>query len=297
MPEHYTALIEDLMIDVQRADSIESSFSKIGLAGLIEAREAQVFKEFEGRGRPNPNLLNAADDVWLRSILSHQDKAIRLRMAMCLGLGAEGTPLEAAMQRLEASPDPDVMVDEMRYGYNEGMRRRLSLKPEPGPKGEEDESASVKARIRKCGTEIVDLMLKDAVLDLDRKAFLRHINTLILLEEAALLCGSQASFEAKELRKLAIDYALMRLLSGFDRLGSAGVDEITSVMRLTGRAARLSNPVSDALDRVQKYAAQISKDPDALDAARAAGRPLPANPSDLKAAARQCRLFRDRERA
>ena len=89
----------------------------------------------------------------------------------------------------------------------------------------------------------------------------------------------------------------MRLLSGFDRLGSAGVDEITSVMRLTGRAARLSNPVSDALDRVQKYAAQISKDPDALDAARAAGRPLPANPSDLKAAARQCRLFRDRERA
>ena len=140
MPEHYTALIEDLMIDVQRADSIESSFSKIGLAGLIEAREAQVFKEFEGRGRPNPNLLNAADDVWLRSILSHQDKAIRLRMAMCLGLGAEGTPLEAAMQRLEASPDPDVMVDEMRYGYNEGMRRRLSLKPEPGPKGEEDDS-------------------------------------------------------------------------------------------------------------------------------------------------------------
>jgi len=140
-------------------------------------------------------------------------------------------------------------------------------------------------------------MLKDALLEDDRKAYLRHINTLILLEEAALLCGSQASFEAKELRKLAMDYALMRLLSGFDRLTSAGIDEITAVLRLTGRAARLSNPVSDALDRVQKYAAQISKDPDVLDAARAAGRPLPANPSDLKAAARQCRLFRDRERA
>jgi len=297
MAEQYTDLIDDLMIDVQGSESIESSFSKIGLAGLIEAREAHVYKGFEGRGRPNPNLLNAADDSWLKSILSHQDKAIRLRLAMCLGLGAEGTPLEAAMQRLEASPDPDVMVDEMRYGLNEGMRRRLSLKPEPGPKGEEDECSSVTARIRRCSTEIVDLMLKDALLEDDRKAYLRHINTLILLEEAALLCGSQASFEAKELRKLAMDYALMRLLSGFDRLTSAGIDEITAVLRLTGRAARLSNPVSDALDRVQKYAAQISKDPDVLDAARAAGRPLPANPSDLKAAARQCRLFRDRERA
>jgi hypothetical protein len=296
MPQRYSQLIEGLMVDIQSEEGVEGCFAKVGLAGLIVAREVRVFSTFEGRGRPDPKLLNAADDAWLRATLSHDDKNVRLRLAMCLGIGAEGTPLEDAMQRLEASPDPDVMVDEMRFGFNEGMRRRLSLRPDAGVTDNDKAGITIKSKIRTCSTALVDLILKDAHLGLDRKAYLRHINAVILLEEAALLCGSQGSYETKELRKLAMDYALMRLLAGFDRLSGASVDEITAVMRLTGQAVRLSNPLSDALDRVQKYAAQISKDPDALDAARAADRPLSAKPSDLKAAARQCRLFRDRER-
>ncbi len=295
MRNTYLSLIEGLMVEVVERGAIEDCFSKIGVAALIEAREQYVFADFTGRGAPDPKRIRSADDAWLKAMLSHEDEAIRLRLALCLGIGAEGTPLEVSMKRLEVKADPDVLVSEMRYGFNEGMRRRMSFS-EPLPSTDEADRRSIQSKINTCEDSLVDLLLKDALKGIDRKSYMRHINTLILLEEAALLCGAMGDFEEKPLRKLAMDYALMRLLSGLERLDGADIDGITSIMRITGQAARLNNPLSDALDRVQKYAAQAAKDPDMLDAARAAGRPLPQKVSDLLAVARQCRLFRDRER-
>jgi len=291
----YIGLIEALIDEIAELPSIEECFGKIGVAALVEARERDVFNNFKGRGQPNAGLLHAADDTWLKHILTHSRQDISLRLAICLGLKATGTPLEAALSRLEGSEPSTQQFKEMRTGINEGLRRSMSF-GEPSRNPDCTERKYARSKITACATDIVDLILDDARSGIERKSYLRHINALILLEEAALICGAMGDFEDKELRKLAMDYALMRLLTGIDRLKGGSVETVTNILRLTGHAARLSNPLSDALDRVQKYAARISKDPDNLAAARAADRPMPDNPTDLQAAARQCRLFRDRER-
>ena len=291
----YIKLIEALMIKVAPLSSVESCFSKLGLAAVVEARERDVFAGFKGRGQPNAGLLRAADDAWLKHILAQPPQDIALKLAIGLGLKASGTPLEAALSRLEASDPSAKEFKEMRTGINEGLRRSMAF-GDTARNIDDAERKSIRRQITDCATRIVDLILDDVRSGIERKTYLRHLNALILLEEAGLICGTSDDFEEKPLRKLAMDYALMRLFTGIDRLEGGSVETITNILRLTGHAARLSNPLSDALDRVQKYAAQVSKDPDQLEAAHAAGRPLPANTTDLQAAARQCRLFRDRER-
>jgi hypothetical protein len=282
-------LIDALLVDLAQDPAAQDSLSKLGLVGLIAWREAHLYQPLGGRTEPGPAQIAACDLDWLNHITELEQAEL---IAYGVGIGAADTPIAAALENGQAGGR---IREELRHGINEGVQRSVSFKERRQP--DPEIANPIAKKISETADQLAKSILLDVISDLPRKSLLRLLNMLILIEEATDVAKTGSDRPVKERRKLAIEYALMRYLCAIPMLQEADLDQITEIFRLTGRAARLSNPVSDGLDRVEKYARKARSDPDSLEAGRAAGRPLSASPSDLLAAARQCRKFRDRERA
>lgn len=137
---------------------------------------------------------------------------------------------------------------------------------------------------------ISELIMKDK---LDRKTFLNLVNCVILLEESHLIGMESKGRRSDHLRKVAIEYALMRFLGSLQDAAFSTVDEMKEVFALLGDAARLNREISDGLDAVRTYCKKAARDPDQQEVAVAVGRPFPLRLADIAAAASQARMFRD----
>lgn len=285
----FCAGIDGLLDSLASCEAAEEGLARIALAGLVARREAEVYKDFKGRGEPDPELISRADTAWLLHVTRDQHQAYRI------GIGASGTALDASLAAArKAHPDASGLA-EMRHGINAGTQRLIPFAEPRAPR----DLGDVRAACAPVATlaDHLSACLRVAVIEgLPRKSLLRLLNVLILLEEAGLVIRGGLRGEQGARRKAAIEFALTRYLGGVSGMQTASLEEITQLVRETGRAARLSNPVSDGLDRVQSLAQRASKDPDLEEASRTAERPLPENLQDLARAALQCRKFRDRER-
>jgi hypothetical protein len=182
----------------------------------------------------------------------------------------------------------------MHRGTQEYLLRSISLQ---GEKARRDpgEHSSAREIIQTCSQDICHEILSGILGGLKRQALLKKLNIVILIEEARMdLSGFQA--KSQERRKLSLDYAITRLLATMPSLEGATLEDFEEVFRAVGNMSRLNNAVSDSLDRVQSYASKAAKDEDISEAGIAAGRPQVQSHGDIRAAARQCRKFRDREK-
>lgn len=235
-----------------------------------------------------------SDHLWLTELISVLGDADIVGVPMMVGYCSEGTSLEKLILVMEENLAPDVFVSLSR-GLDKKRVERFSASGEvtrrdPGEAFEIRETVSpFSSRV---SLAVLELILKGMI----RKPLLSYVNTVILLEDA-LIEMTGGSGRQTSRRNLAIDHALMRILDSMNDLQSDDIEDFTTIFRAIGNMSRLNNSISDGLDRVQSYAAKAVKDADIAEAGRLAGRPEVRRFEDIRTAARQCRLFRDRERA
>jgi hypothetical protein len=267
---------------------MENAAARIALGSLVDWRESEVYSHHKA---PDPKLIAAADDRWITSILTDPPKGIPLEISYVLGFSDPESPISLAIERLQAvDPKMAKLMSRSEEGAFERTRREIEGGASPNLYANK-----LRIDIEKTSDGLGRKILRSAFEDLDRKAFVRQINAVILLEEAIQHTFSSAG-DASLRRKTSIENALMRLFNQIGTFPDKSIDQITQIFRTTGRASRLNNAISDGLDRLQAYASASAADPDRIEAGRAAGRPAVDKMSNIRTAARQSRLFRDRER-
>ena len=283
-----TPLTDPLLRDLAPVAPAEDGLSGVALAGLVGWRETHVYADLPPRAKPDPVRLEEADAAYIQHLGQLDGEVLTLHR---IGLGATGTRLETVVDRMPAT---DPAASEIRHGIDAGIRRRMPFGEAPKRPGPEFTGPPAERVRSACGAVTTKLLLGISR-GLERKPLMRGLNALVLLEEAAMVIRAGLGGDAAARRRTAMDFALTRYLGAISGLQDAGLEEITAILRETGRAVRLNNAVSDSLDRVRTYARTALSDPDVAEAGRLAERPLPANLQDLYAAATQCRKFRDRE--
>lgn len=265
------------ILDVAQSDDA-SGVSLLSLGALIKWHE-------ENSAPMTPQTTSE----WIDSFLNEAEVADPAALAFKMGYGCSGTPLEEALQYMQ--DNGGMYAGAIGEGRTAQMMASFSL-DERSPT--EPHSCSSQWVIECSKGVCSDILTKVINDDLIRKPLLRCLNIVILIEEAGLEISGLKE-RTKQRKKLAIEYALTRLLSEIEAIQS--IDDMTAIFRAIGNMSRLNLMLSDGLDRVQSYASKASGDEDIAEAGVASGRPVVTSYSDVYTAARQCRLFRDRERA
>jgi len=193
------------------------------------------------------------------------------------------------------SSNEDQISSDIMKGMNQSVLGSSFLDADR-PRRSPEDGREMASHITSCSEAISLDVLNSIQSGLERKPLLLQINIIILIEEAAL-CHRGWIGASPELRKTSTDYAITRLLSSMAKMDVADVSGFDVIFRAIGNMSRLNNAISDSLDRVQSYATKAVRDPDLADAGLSSGRPPVTSYTDLRAAARQSRMFRDRERA
>jgi hypothetical protein len=265
---------------------MENAAVRIALGSLVDWRESEVYSHHK---TPDPDILSSADDSWIRSILTSPPQGDATRIAYALGYCEAGSPISSSMKRLGNDDILSEVISKADQGAFDSVKRQIE-----GDTAVKQEVV-LRTEIQKVCDTLGRSILRAAFHDLDRKSLMRQINAMILLEEAVQYTFSSAG-DGSQRRKTSIENALMRLFNQIGTFPDKSMEQITQVFRTTGRASRLNNAISDGLDRLQAYASASAMDPDRIEAGRAAGRPAVESMANIRTAARQSRLFRDRER-
>jgi len=287
-----------------RRDAAEG-IARLSLSDLVAWREIAL----------SSDRTPAEDLSWLEGLLQDARDAGLADLPFRIGQGMKDTPIEEAFRSLGTAGKVDD-AEAARRGLEQQLLSSMSQRfPDQGNasdrraheayagslsggQGRRDPSDVELPRriLGACSGEICASVIDGILQGLVRKPLLRHLNIVLLVEEALLeMAGGIGGAENR--RKLAMEYAVTRLLEAISRRPGMDMAEITAVFRAIGNMSRLNRSISNGLDRVQDHAARAAKDGDLAEAALLSGRPAVSSHADIRAAARQCRMFRDREKA
>lgn len=293
-------MLEDLLAQALALGFGGRGYTKIVVAALIENRESVIYDRVpEDQHTGGADLLEA-DAKWLLSFIRKVALDDRYRFGNMIGQGLRGTTVEAAINHIITSLPQDIgdiadVFESARRGESEALLSQISASQGSDDRPSIGDVVAFRSMVGELSDKVAVILTDHVMKGMPRKAYLRHINCLIVLDEAVLMHAAGRHTAAT--RKIAIEYALMRILGKIETLAHVGLDEIEQIFRQTGRVSRLYNPLSDALDNVQKYASRLIMDPDGVDDAILSGRPAFGSPENLRRAALQSRKFRDRERS
>ena len=270
-----------------RKPGASPALCRVFLAALAFMRQ-----DYPERSRNVTELAALRDAPWLEN---HLERLANDKLAYWLGRCSHGTPLEAALELL-LDGQPSARTLEMKRGLDEGRQASFapdSVEPPPPVPGPD-----VHAEAVKCLERLADLLLREmlSMEETKRQQFLSHFNAIVLVEEALLICRGRPVPEASPdpgLRRIAVEFALARLVSRLGRQEPIDGDGILRFQRRLGALGRLNRAFSDGLDRVLKRAEGYMHDPDRAEAGEAVSFPGAGDPTPIVAIMRRAREFRD----
>lgn len=279
--------ITPLLTSLTGAHGMEKAFCKALIAAVALNRTEEHYLQREERAtEPAAQDISRSDVDLIKAIIgdSPDPQKLMFNLGACSGQELIGTALDG------------LTLTDAQHRELDGGRTHAVLGSLSDIKVDDDfDQSRVTSALDKTSGELCCYIIM-ATIDgsLHRKNYLRLLNAVVLLEECGAVLSGGAGRADKDLRKDALDYALMRLIGTISRMDGLDLHAIKSIFLMTGRASRLNLQISDALDRVDKYCHAAASDPDQIDRARASGRPFPDSLGDIATSARQCRLYRDR---
>lgn len=269
-------------------NGLERSFEKALLAAASLHRVKTVYLGRAERGEdPSERELIDADVALLKVLLAGAGN--RAALMFNLGYSSGHSLIKEAMSNLKLNPE-----DQREY---DGGSTHAVLGTLGGITNKEPADLKmIEEQLDQVMNSISVKTIQDTQRGLHhRKDLLRLLNAVILLEESKLILAGHGRGQDKELRKISMEYATMRLLGALSLTDTLEMDDMRSFFSIVGKTARLNRQFSDALDRVDKYCHSAAGDEEKREVAVAVGRPFPDNLRDIAVASRQCRLFRNRE--
>lgn len=230
------------------------------------------------------------DSRWLSGLAEDFNEKLLSRCAYLVGRNAQGTPFQALVDNA-SSVGPD-LAEKLSEGLSDAYMQMMSGTGDGSPGNPGDFIADLMGLADQLSLEII----KTAGTTENRKALVSCFNAALLIEEGLMhLRAGQRASETTLIRKIAAEYAVLRIIGAIEAWSEAGLADIQSALRQLGAAARLTPLLSDSLDKAQTRARKGLQDPDLVEAAMAAGCPLKGNLSSISAACGQARKYRDRE--
>lgn len=279
--------ITPLLTSLTGVHGMEKAFCKALIAAVALNRTEEHYLQREERAtEPAAQDISRSDVDLIKAIIrdSPDPQKLMFNLGACSGQDLIGTALEGLTLT-------DAHKRELDGGRTHSVLGSLSdIKID-----DEFDPSPVTSALDKTFSELCCYIIQ-TIIDgsLHRKNYLRLLNVVVLLEECRAALSGGAGRKDENLRKDALDFALMRLFGSISMMDGIDLDDIKGIFLITGKASRLNLQISDALDRVDKYCHAAAADPDRVEGARAAGRPFPDSMNDIGTSARQCRLYRDR---
>ena len=261
---------------------------KLITATLIYNREIHGYATAQTKKEVDKTQLAGLD----REFLSRLVSGLSGQGLKALGFFSEDSPLGQGLDLKALDPDVRSVIEEGRVLHMTGTL--FFKKTDDAPSELPDTTGMPDIRIISMDMcrSLHQAIIRD---DLGREDLLRYLNAVIYLEEALLCMNVKRPPEAKQLRKLSIDYTVMRFIGSIDGDMVSSIEELSKIFLQLGNTARMNNALSDGIDRVRTYCKDSAHDREKLETARAVRRPYPDRFQEISYGAQQSRLYRDGE--